>query len=208
MTEFSKILDHCREFSQTLTDIIFIGGVAVYLHSLRAKQGVPLEASHDADFMVSIADYGYLKDMEEVTATPRLGKHQMFSGGVEFDVYVERLNKLVVPYDEVAAHAKTIDGIRVACLEHLLVLKLEAVGDRGHTSKGEKDARDVVKLGLLLGKKVDKKRLAPYLRKDHLASLAAIAKSSVFYELAGKNAHVAKRVRTLFTTFVKSLSTS
>ena len=175
----------------------------MYLYSHERVTGVPPEASHDADFMVSISDFGVLRDLEEVTSTPRLGKHQMSSGGVEFDVYVERHNRLLVPYDAVAAHSETVDGLRVACLEHLLVLKLEALKSRGHSRKGEKDRGDVVQLGLMAGRGVRLKLLEPYLRRDHVASLAQVAGSAVFYELCGGNAHAARKVRDSFSEFVE-----
>jgi len=206
MQTFDKIIRKCRELGGEYPDVVFIGGVAVYLHASSAGTGVPPEASHDADFMVSVFDYGAIKDAEEVTANPRLGKHQMLSGGVEFDVYVDRWNKLIVPYAEVATYSVTVEGVRVASLEHLLVLKLEALGKRGHTRKGDKDRGDVVQLGLMIGRKSRGKLLEPYLREDHLESLVSLAGSAVFYELCGGDAHDARRVREAFTVFVGTLA--
>jgi hypothetical protein len=208
MKQFDKILVKCREVGDLLADVVFIGGVAVYLYSRERATGVPPEASHDADFMISMTDFGVLRDLEEVTSTPRLGKHQMLSGGVEFDVYVERHNRLLVPYDAVAAHAESVDGLRLASLEHLLVLKLEALKSRGHSRKGEKDRGDVVQLGLMMGRRCRTKLLEPYLRRDHVATLVQIAGSAVFYELCGGNAHAARKVRDSFSGFVGDLSES
>jgi hypothetical protein len=206
MVTFTKILDLCLALSQELSDVVFIGGVAVYLHAIKkASKVVPPESSHDADFMVSFTDYGILKDTEEVTPTPRLAKHQMVVDGVEFDVYVERLCRLVVPYDEVRAHSVLVEEIRVACLEHLLVLKLEAMVKRGHTTKGEKDRRDVAKVGLMLGDRLRMKLIEPYMRDELLDILGSIAKSSVFYELCDKNVHQAKVVRRLFEKFLEKV---
>jgi hypothetical protein len=202
MSQFDKILAKCREVGDTLSDVVFIGGVAVYLYSRARATGVPPEASHDADFMISISDFGFLRDLEEVTSTPRLGKHQMLSGGVEFDVYVERHNRLIVPYDAVAASAETVGGLRVASVEHLVVLKLEALKSRGHSRKGEKDRCDLVQLGLMAGPRVRTRLLEPYLRRDHVALLEQVAGSAVFYELCGGNAHVARKVRDDFSGFV------
>lgn len=204
MPPFAKILDLCSTLSHNLTDIIFIGGVAVYLHSTRSRV-VPLEASHDADFMISFVDYGVLKDMEEITSNPRLAKHQMIVEGIEFDIYVERLNQLIVPYDEISAHAFEVEGIRAACLEHLLILKLEAFKKRGHSSKGEKDRRDVVKIGLLLGNQAKVDLVQPYMREDLAALLHEVAKSSVFFDLCSNNAHQAKRARGSFAAFVSNV---
>ena len=206
MQSFDKIIRKCRSLGEAYPDVVFIGGVAVYLHASHVGTGVPPEASHDADLMISVLDYGALKDAEEVTANPRLGKHQMLSGGVEFDVYVDRWNKLVVPYDEVASYSVAVEGVRVASLEHLLVLKLEALGKRSHSRKGDKDRGDLVQLGLMLGRRSRDKLLEPYLRSDHLESLADLAGSALFYELCGGNAHDARKVREAFAVFVRTLA--
>ena len=207
MPTFTKILKLCQSLGDDLPDVVFIGGVAVYLHVVQWSQDtIPLESSHDADFMISFSDYGILKDAEEVTATPRLAKHQMVVDGVEFDVYVERLNRLVVPYDEVYAHSTTVEGIRVACLEHLLILKLEALEKRGHSGKGAKDRRDVAKIGLMLGRSPKKYLLSPYLRDAHAALLDEVAKSTIFYELCSRNAHAAKKMRSAFESFARSIT--
>lgn len=206
MVSFAKILNLCTGLSRELEDVVFIGGVAVYLHSTVARElAVAPEASHDADFMISFSDYGVLKDEEEVTPTPRLGKHQMVVDGVEFDVYVERLCRLVVPYDEVLAHSKVVESVKVACLEHLLVLKLEALAKRGHSSKGDKDRRDVAKIGLLLGPKAKRSLVSPYMRDELEELLADVARGPVFLDLCQKNAHLARKVRSKFEVFVKRL---
>jgi hypothetical protein len=203
MPSFSKILNLSRTLSHELPDVVFIGGVAVYLHLIhKTLKTIPLEASHDADFMISFSDYGILKDEEEITPTPRLAKHQMILDNVEFDVYVERLNRLVVPYDEVFARSAVIEQTRIACLEHLLVLKLEALKHRGHSSKGEKDRRDIAKIGLLLGRRTRKTLVQPYMRKDLTKLLLDVAKSSIFFDMCSRNAHTAKKAKTSFSSFV------
>jgi hypothetical protein len=206
MTSFSKILDLCSVFNETLPGVVFIGGVAVYLHAMHADSPIiSPESSHDADFMISFAGYGDLKDAEEITYNARLGKHQAVVWGVELDIYVERLNRLVVPYDEVAAYAEDIGQIRLACLEHLLVLKLEAYDSRWHSSKGEKDRMDIVKIGLLLGKDSRLGLIQPYMRDGLARRLGDIARSSVFHELCKRNAHEAKRVRSMFEKFAANV---
>lgn len=207
MPSFSKILKLCRALSQNLPEIVFIGGVAVYLHPLQKNlASISLEASHDADFMISFSDYGILKDEEEITSTPRLSKHQMIVDGVEFDVYVERLHRLIVPYDEIFAHSSIIEETRVACLEHLLILKLDALASRGHSNKGEKDRRDVVKIGLLLGPRPRKTLITPYIRGELTAIIKSISKSVIFFEMCSHNAHAAMKARASFTSFATSIS--
>jgi hypothetical protein len=206
-TTFNHILDLCQKFNEDLTHIVFIGGVAVYLHWMeRTRPDMEPDVSHDADFMISLAEYGILKDAEEITPTARLAKHQMIVDGVEFDIYVERLHRLVVPYDEAFTHSIEIEHTRVACLEHLLVLKLEALESRGHSSKGEKDRRDVVRIGLLLGRKLDRSLIDTYMRKDLIGLLHDLAKSTIFFDMCEHNAHAAKKARSAFSTFTSNLS--
>jgi hypothetical protein len=206
MESFSRILDLCQSFGDTLPGVVFIGGVAVYLHASEADaETIIPESSHDADFMISFSGFGDLKDMEEITYNPRLHKHQMSVGEVEFDIYVERLNGLIVPYDDVYAQADAIGTVQVACLEHLLVLKLEAYRSRKQSSKGEKDRRDIVKIGLLLGRKSRLDLIEPYMREELADLLREVARSSVFHELCERNAHEAKRMRERFSRFVEDV---
>jgi hypothetical protein len=207
MPTFSKILRTCADLSRELPDAVWIGGVAVYLHAAsRPRAGVEPEGSHDADFMISFEEYGVLKDVEEVSETRRLGKHQMLYMGVEFDIYVERMSRLIVPYDDAYAHSDVVLDTRVACLEHLLALKLEALASRGHSSKGEKDRRDVVKIGILLGRRPRRRLLEPYMRPELESLLTQVGRSAIFYDMSGKNAHAARKMRAAFGSFVASVT--
>src|SRR5262245_5897824 len=105
MSEFQRILAVAERLATEHPGHVFIGGVAVYLHAVNNARTRDLaEASHDADFMLSLADFADLRDTDEVVANRRLSKHQLIRDGVEFDVYVERQNNLIVPYDEAGAH--------------------------------------------------------------------------------------------------------
>ena len=130
----------------------------------------------------------------------------MLVEGIELDMYVERLNRLIVPYDEVFAHHAEIEQTRVACLEHLLVLKLDAYQDRKTSPRGDKDRRNIVTIGLLLGHKAKKSLIEPYMRDELTKCLQDIAKSSVFVELYEHNAHAAKKARISFASFVSDVT--
>lgn len=69
-----------------------------------------------------MADFSDLRDVEEVTANRRLNKHQFIKNGIEFDVYLEYNNSLRVPYADAWARSSVIDNVRVASLEHLVLL--------------------------------------------------------------------------------------
>jgi hypothetical protein len=164
------------------------------------------ESSHDSDFMISLSDFAALRDSQEVTSNQRLRKHQLIFEGVELDVYVERQNNLVVPYDEVFARSTIRDGLRIACVEHLLVLKLEAYGNRAGSSKGDKDERDVATLAMVCSGRVAEDAVSPFLRREHVELMKKIGRGRVFSELCGGNAHEARKLRLVFEKLVAQLS--
>jgi hypothetical protein len=98
-------------------------------------------------------------------------------------------------------HAVNYDSLRVACLEHLLVLKLEAYSDRKASSKGQKDAKDIIRIGLCSyaqKKKFSASLCLAYLSNSHLALLQKIRKGPDFLSLAKGNAKFAKTMRDKF----------
>jgi hypothetical protein len=203
MSDFMRILAAATRLAKEHPSHVFIGGVAVYLHAINNPQTrAAAETSHDADFMLSLSDFADLRDTDEVVANRRLSKHQVIRDGIEFDVYVERQNRLLVPYDEATAHAVSYGPVRVACLEHLLVLKLEAFRDRARSAKGDKDARDLVTIARVAGAKVRRELVTPFLRDQHAQLLDDVSASQVFTYLAKGNAHEAKALRTAFSRFV------
>ena len=89
-----------------------------------------------------------------------------------------------------------IDGVRVACLEHLLLLKLDAYRSRRGSAKGSKDERDLVKIcHLLAGAGLRSDRLARYLVPEAIESLGHLKRSSEFMSICGGNAHQARDLR-------------
>lgn len=177
--------------------IVFIGGIAVYVHA-QQQDVLPVEFSHDADFYISLADFGELREIEEVTRNKRLHKCQIIKNDVAFDVYVERQSDLVVSYEDIETASVVIDNVRVASLEHLLILKLEAYRDRRGSKKGEKDERDVIRLGYLLRTGVDHELVAPYLSEEITDTLLAVERSAQFSMLCDRNAQMASRLRADF----------
>jgi hypothetical protein len=206
--EFESLISACSEIGELFPEgLVFIGGIAVYLHAInhdRTRQYA--ESTHDADFYISIADMADLRDLEEVTSNRRLSKHQMVKKGFEFDIYTERLSALVVPYDVIAAHAIRYGGIRVAALEHLMVLKLEAFLDRKGSAKGEKDAKDLLRIGAVADERDQGFRpdlALPYLRDEHLELLEVVERGPYAASLSRGNAVEAKRLRGCFSTIAK-----
>ena len=205
--EFSALLRACKEISDSYPDgLVFIGGIAVYLHSINNDETKSLaEFTHDADFYISIADMADLRDYEEILPNRRLNKHQLKKHGFEFDIYTERYSALIVPYEHVIANAVQYDTFKVAGIEHLLVLKLEAFRDRCESSKGQKDAKDLIRLGLISGlskRKLDSDLYTGYLSDTHIKLLEQISRGPEFMSLALGNAKLAKTMRQKFEKFV------
>jgi len=208
--QFSQLLAACEELSALFPEgIVFIGGIAVYLHAVNnlATQAFA-EATHDGDFYISIADMAELRDIEEVTPNRRLSKHQLIKAGFEFDIYTERHSSLIVPYSEAIAHAENYGQLKVAGLEHLFALKLEAYRDRRSSARGSKDAKDLIRITAIAAarkKPLKAALIAPYLRDEHLSLLGDLIKRPEFVALASGNAMQAKKLRQQFETALTEL---
>ena len=115
----------------------------------------------------------------------------------------------MVPYDQVMADAVLYDKLRVASLEHLLVLKLEAYRDRGVSAKGQKDAKDIIRIALVVhaqGRSLNADQCLAYLSEDHLKLLTRIQRGPEFLSLSKGNAHLAKSLRSRFVKVMGSLT--
>jgi hypothetical protein len=178
--------------------IAFIGGIAVYLHatSVPTPNGFA-EFSHDGDFYFPLRDFADLRDEYEVTSNRRLNKHQIIKDGFEFDVYVERQNDLAIPYQPLIAHSIVIEEIRAACLEHLLILKLDAAISRKGSAKGEKDQRDLIRILWLLGNRkggVNTSLCVPYMTNARVAAMQTAVNGPARLGLASGNSHLSKQI--------------
>lgn len=160
-------------------DVVLIGGIAVYCHTVDGGLTEIAETSHDVDFLVSQMGLGELRDCFQVLRNERLGKHQFLEGGIEFDVYVEHLHRLPVSYEEALAHSVIKMGQRVLCLEHLVALKLRAALDREGSAKGQKDQRDLARLGLLGDLRPE--LLEPHLTEDGKGLLQRVGTSAATF---------------------------
>jgi hypothetical protein len=197
----------CEVAATFPSGVVFIGGIAVYLHSVKA--GVPknyVERSHDADLYVALSVFDDLRSVEDVTTNIRLRKKQFIKYGMDYDVYLEHHHGLRVRYDDIFRYSSVINGVRVASLEHLLILKLDALTGRAGTSKGRKDERDVIRIAMLLGKQgTIRVPLQSYFTSEMARVLERLASSHEFMTISRGNAHEAKRLRTQYTQIAGSL---
>jgi hypothetical protein len=89
--------------------------------------------------------------------------------------------------------------VRVASLEHLLVLKVDAYGDRKGSAKGRKDERDIIRIVYLLNSRPSKTRLGPYLDSKFFGRLTEVARSGEFVVLCKGNVHQASKLKIAYT---------
>ncbi len=191
--QWEHLLGLARRISREFPDAVFIGGIAVACRAMRANAAL-VESSHDADLYLSLAGKNEMRDRYEVLRNDRLGKDSVLVDGEDFDLYVERQHRLAIPYDVASAFAEEIDGINVAALEHLLVLKIDAALDRRGSSKGEKDLRDIARIVLLL----DSPRaqlLATHLDDRRLTALAMLDAQRDIFSRMGVNPHDGSKMR-------------
>jgi hypothetical protein len=206
---FRKLLAEVSEVGRLYDGVVFIGGIAVYLHAINHEAtSAYAESTRDADFYISLSSLSDLREIEELTPNSRLSKHEFKRRGMfSFDVYAERHSTLPVPYDAVAAHAVQYDGVSVAALEDLLVLKLEAAVDRHGSEHGRKDAKDVIRLLLLATEMAfDASRAVAHMRPAHFERLGLIVKGPEFTAMAEGNVKVAKALRQAATAVFAQIS--
>jgi hypothetical protein len=192
-----------QEFFQE--GLVFIGGIAVYAHALSRDDTAAFAAqSHDADFMILLQDYADLRDIEVLTPNRRLSKKQFIRSGFEFGVYVEGQTDLCVPVPEAVAYSEIKSGLRVACIEHLLILKAKTLADRRGTPKGDQDEDDVARM-LLVADSIDKGKLAR-LTDDLLSDLRRAVSGDAAMRLANGNSHRAEVLRSKISARFKEIA--
>lgn len=187
----NDIINTFIELNEYFPDnLVAIGGIAVYFHSLKNinenKSLLSLEFTHDGDFYISQLDYIDLKDIEAVTVNKRLSKSQMIKKGIEFDIYVERTSKLIIDFQEIVSKSIILNNVRIASLEHLLMLKTVAAIDRSDSEKGEKDNRDIIKIIYLINN-LDIEEIKKHLTEDILLKITEVVNSNKYYNQITNN---------------------
>ena len=193
--QWGKLLEAVSEIQERFPDgVAFIGGIAVYAHASADEETADMAAqSHDADFMILLPDFVDLRDIEALTPNRALGKQQFVKSGFEFDVYVEGQHDLAIPAAEAIAESMTRSGLRVACPEHLLVLKAKAMRDRRGSPKGDKDEDDIVRI-LLVADGIEPSRLTR-LTDEMIEDLEVAVSGDAPMRLARGNDHRARPIR-------------
>ena len=195
--EWDRVKGATRELAAQIgPDMVLIGGVAVHLHTLQMNRAsVRPEATHDVDIAIDLPALSTLSDYYEVVVNRRLGKRQVTVQGIEIDLYPAYQSSLRIDYSDLATHSETILGLRVAALEHLLVLKLDAYRDRRASEAGRKDRRDIARLLIML-EGFDPTVTLALIGDADRAAIRQVLESTVFLDMAPKrNAATAKKLR-------------
>lgn len=209
-SDFQKILEDVQEISELLDfNVIFIGGVATYLYS--EKHNFFSEFSHDADFYMSQYDIYDLEDMYGVASkNTRLNKSELQIRGVDYDIYIENQNKMIVDYQELMENSIIINNIaRVPAIEYLILLKYQAFKDRQNSHKGEKDARDLLKLMYFGNKEKQNKYIVEqYFDKEMISSLKSINSVKIIDDITDKNSYQSSIIKKEIDSYIDYLSAS
>lgn len=200
--EWERLLRIAREISTDYPASVFIGGVAVAIYA-RSLLPEMVEASHDADFYLSRQDATMLRERYPMTNNRRLMKSSVTVEGQDLDVYVEHSHALAIPYDQLFAFSRVLDDVRVAALEHLLVLKIDAALGRIGSDKGQKDLRDLAVIALALDAP-RKDLLAPFLTDDRLSVLNRAARSGGLFPTL--NAHQASKYQSTMVSHLTRIA--
>jgi len=140
---------------------VLIGGWAAYLHTRTQK-------SRDVDIVVDFNGLLRLQAEFPVQKNERLRKYEIKKGDFDVDVYAPNFSRLSYPLPELLLHHDEKDGIAVATVPQLLLLKIGAYIDRKGSIKGMKDEVDII--SLLYYSKPDKNEFLREAGKTKMAS--------------------------------------
>jgi len=131
-------------------DFVLIGGWAIYFYTKSLK-------SKDIDFVTTIEELKRIGLEMNIHKNERLRKYEIKLKGIDVDIYIPYWSKLIVPPEDIIENARIVEGFKIADVEDIIILKLDAEIDRKRSIKGFKDRVDII--ALLLSGFVDKERL-------------------------------------------------
>ncbi len=129
-----------QELKKELTNFVVIGGWSVYLWT-------GLHKSKDIDILVDFAALEQLRENYDLRKNPQLKKYEIKSEKFDIDIYVVHYSEFPIPAKELMEkYTASVQGFTTLKPEALVVLKQSAeIGRRGST-KGQKDAIDILSL--------------------------------------------------------------
>lgn len=120
-------------------EFVLIGGWAAYLWTKAHK-------SKDIDIVVGVMELKRMGEEFELVKNPRMLKYEIKFDELDVDVYAHHYSKLAIPPEDLPALSVRVEGLCVVKPEALLALKQSAEISRRATTKGKKDAIDILTL--------------------------------------------------------------
>jgi hypothetical protein len=162
---WEKLIELSKEI-----DFILIGGWAAYLWTGQHK-------SKDIDIIVDYKTLLYLQQRYRLEKNERLKKYEIKFDKFDIYLYLPKYSRLAIPVEDIKKeYATRIKGINVPIPEVLLILKQGAERERRGSTKGKKDAIDIITL--LIHSPFDFQRysslLEKYGKKEYLEDLIHI----------------------------------
>lgn len=119
---------------------VLIGGWAAWCYAQKEK-------SRDVDVVVDYTTLTAFQQRFSVVKNERLRKYEIPADGFGVDIYVEHYSTtLSVPPAYVLSHTRDVAGFSVPEPEALLALKATAWLNRRHSTHGDKDHQDILRL--------------------------------------------------------------
>lgn len=145
---------------------ILIGGWAAFLWTRTHK-------SKDIDIVVDLAGLNALRSEFEVQKNERMRKYEIRMEKFDIDIYLPFYSRLAIPLQDLGNYCQSVEGIKLANPQALLILKQAAEIDRRGSTKGRKDAIDIMCLLLYSGISLEKyvALLKKYSLKKYLGEL-------------------------------------
>ena len=121
--------------------LVAVGDMAVLLHAI--NDGVEAAPASSIEAYLSLEHVSTVRDEVEVVRVPEAYKRRALLPNAQIDLYVERQHRLAVPYEDAHRYSTIVDGVRIACKEHLLILMIDAAIDPAAPADAEKHAQSI-----------------------------------------------------------------
>lgn len=175
---------------KNLIEFVLIGGWAVYLYTQSLK-------SKDIDIIIDFDKLSKLKKNYLVSKNDRLKKYEAVKDEVQIDLYLPFYSHLGIPVEKLTKYTNNVEGFTLLEINHLLVLKLFTLTQRGRTPKGHKDFIDII--ALIQSKMIDWQEVKKIIKDNNLRASITVFKQflSEYFEVPelGLNSHYFSRMK-------------
>jgi hypothetical protein len=181
LDRFRRATDESKKKLQELSNaypsgLIVVGREALFLHLVRS-----LRLGSHPECYVSKDRFISLRDREELTANPELGRAELQRDSYTIGFYIDGDRRFAITFEEIDRHSVLIDGIRVAAIEHVLALTIDEAIARYGATEGTDRRDDVIRLVCEMIAKPNGGLLLTSLDSVRLHFLHALSKDMDFF---------------------------